>query len=166
MKVPLSLAVLAVVLGLAICASADLNESGLGAPPAGSQFEVLYLGTPYCVSPTGSYCPDFATWGGTAGGYLEFKDPGGAIDAYLWVDGTGKLSFASGSALVAPPPGLPLLGIITEDGTLQQVNQLYPGGLTRPLYVESPIVPEPSTLLLFGPAALFLFGGARRFWRR
>ncbi len=165
MKVPLCISVVAVVLGLAICASADLNDSGLGAP-AGGQFEVLYLGTPYCVSTTGSYCPDFASWGGTAGGYLEFKDTGGGIDAYLWVDGTGELSFASGTAIINPPAGLPLLGIITEDGTLQEVDQFYPGGVTRPLYVESPAVPEPSTLLLFGPAAVFLFGRGRRRWRR
>lgn len=164
MKVHLSLAVLvvvAVVTMLPICAVADLNEPA--GPPAGSQFEVEYLGNFYCQSPSGSLCLDFATWGGTAGGYIEFKDPGGVIDAYLWVDGTGLLSFASGIALTPPPAGLPLLGIITEDGTLQQVNQLYPGGELRPLFVE--IVPEPSTLLLFGPAALFLFGRARRFWR-
>jgi hypothetical protein len=161
MKVPLSVGILTVVLGLSICAVADLNDSSA---PAG-QFEVEYLGNFYCQSQTGSYCPDFALWGGTASGYVEFKDPSGTIDAYLWVDGTGELSFASGSALQAPPAGLVHLGTITEDGTLQEVNQLYPGGGLRPLFVESPTTPEPSTLLLFGPAALFLFGRARRFWR-
>ncbi len=161
MKVQVAFAVLAVILGLSVCAAADINDSGAPA----SQFEVEYLGNFYCQSQTGSYCPDFAAWGGTAAGYVEFKDPGGAIDAYLWVDGTGELSFASGSAIVTPPAGIPLLGILTEDGTLQQVNQFYPGGDLRPLFVESPITPEPSTLLLFGPAALFLFGRARRFWR-
>jgi len=158
-----ALAVLAVVTILPVCAVADLNESG--SAPAGSQFEVEYLGNFYCQSQSGSLCTDFALWGGTAAGYVEFKSPGGGIDAYLWVDGTGELTFASGVDLQAPPAGIPLLGIITEDGTLQQVNQLYPGGLLRPMYVESPTVPEPSTLLLFGPAALFLFGRARRFWR-
>jgi len=163
MKMRLVLGVVAVLAGFSVCAVADI--AGAGGPPPGGEFEVLFLGTPYCVSQGGSYCPDFATWGGTAGGYVEFKDPGGAIDAYLWVDGTGELSFASGSALMTPPAGLPLLGIVTEDGTLQEVDQFYPGGVTRPLFVESPTVPEPSTLLLFGPAAVFLFKRARRFRR-
>jgi hypothetical protein len=163
MKVQVTFAVLAVILGLSVCAAADItNDSGAPA----SQYQVEYLGIFYCQSQTGSYCPDFANWGGTAAGYIELKDPNGTIDAYLWDDGTGELSFASGVALVPPPGGLPLLGIIVEDGTLQQVNEDYPGGEERPLYVESPVsTPEPSTLLLFGPAALFLFGRARRFWR-
>ena len=159
MKMRLILGVMAVLAAFSPCALADLAGAG-GAP--GGQFEVLFLGTPYCVSQTGSYCPDFAMWGGTAGGYVEFKDMGGAIDAYLWVDGTGELTFASGTKLTTPPAGLPLLGIVTEDGMLDEVDQFYPGGVTRPLYVESPTVPEPSTLLLFGPAAVFLFNRARR----
>jgi PEP-CTERM motif-containing protein len=163
MKMRLVLGVIVVLATFSVCAVADL--SGVGAPPPGGQFEVEFLGTFYCVSQTGSYCPDFADWGGTAGGYVEFKAPGGAIDAYLWVDGTGELSFASGSAIVTPPAGLPLLGVITEDGKLDEVDEDYPGGVERPLYVESPTVPEPSTLLLFGPAAVFLFKRARRFGR-
>jgi hypothetical protein len=166
MKMRLSVAVLAVILGLSVCAVADIND--LGAPSQfsdPSQFQVEYLGNFYCQSPNGSFCPDFADWGGTSAGYIQFDAPGGGIDAYLWDDGTGFLTFASGVALTPPPSGLPLLGIVTEDGTLQQVNQFFPGGVQRPLFVESPVVPEPSTLLLFGPAALFLFGWTRRFWR-
>ena len=160
MKIRLALGVLAVIVTVSVCAVAGTIDDTGG-------FEVLYKNAPYCVSTTGSFCPDFALWGPTAGGYVEFKDPGGTIDAYLWVDGTGELTFASGVDIVPPPAGLPLLGIVTEDGTLQEVDQFYPGGVTRPLFVESPVgtTPKPSTILLVGPAAVLLFNRARRFGR-
>ena len=158
MKAPVSLAVLAVfavISILSICAVAD---------------EVVYRDAPYCVGIDD--CEAFATWGGTAAGVVELLDsPGGKISDYIWVDFTGKLWFESdngtGNFAALPPAGLPLLGTLVENGSLQEVDQFFPGGVTRTLFVQSELdTPEPSTLLLFGPAALFLFGRARRFWRR
>jgi len=154
MKVPLSLAVMAVVLALAV---------GAFASPSGDD-SVLYLGQVYCQGL--EYCPDFATWGGTAAGYVELLDKDGkTISDYLWVDYSGHLFFESAPLNTPPPSGLPFLGSLIENGQLQEVDQFFPGGVTRPLFIQSNDVPEPSTLLLFGPAALFLFGRARRFWR-
>lgn len=157
MKVKVSLAVLAVlavISVLSVCAMAD---------------EVVYRNTPYCVGVDD--CEAFASWGGTAAGYVELLDsPGGKIGDYIWVDSQGILWFESdngtGTFGALPPAGLPLLGTLVENGQLQEVDQFFPGGVTRPLFVQSELdTPEPSTLLLFGPAALFLFGRARRFWR-
>jgi PEP-CTERM motif len=155
MKARLVVGVLAVVVTLSVCAVADLDE-------------VLYQGTLYCVGQDN--CQAFATWGGTAAGYVELLEPGGgSVSDYIWVDFTGQLWFeskdANGNFGALPPAGLPLLGTLIENGTLQEVDQFFPGGVTRPLFVESPSVPEPSTLWLFGPAAIFLFNRARRFRR-
>jgi hypothetical protein len=157
MKAPVSLVVLAalaVISILSVCAAAD---------------EVLYRDTPYCVGIDN--CQAFAVWGGTAAGYVELLDsPGGKISDYIWVDFQGNLWFESdngtGQFGALPPAGLPFLGSLVENGQLQEVDQFFPGGVTRPLFIQSELdTPEPSTLLLFGPAALFLFGRARRFWQ-
>jgi PEP-CTERM motif-containing protein len=156
MKMRLVLAVLAVLVTLSASAVADLDE-------------VLYQGVVYCLGVDN--CPNFATWGGSAAGYVELLEPGGgSVSDYIWVDFTGELWFeskdANGNFGALPPAGLPLLGTLIENGSLQEVDQWFPGGGTRPLFVESPAaVPEPSTLLLFGPAAVFLFNRARRLRR-
>lgn len=155
MKIRLVLGVLAVVVTLSVCAVADLDE-------------VLYQGNLYCVGIDN--CQAFAAWGGSSAGYVELLEPGGgSVSDYIWVDFTGELWFeskdANGGFGALPPAGLPLLGSLIEDGTLQEVDQFFPGGGTRPLFVESPTVPEPSALMLFGPGAVFLFNRARRFRR-
>ena len=165
MKVRLLLgvfAVLCVVATLSVCAVAQ-----------GGSDSVLFENKPYCVN--NDDCEAFAFWGPTAGGYVELLEPDGSgkVSDYIWVDAKGFLWFESdddqkcGGFCVLPPAGLPLVGTLVENGTLQEVDQFFPGGVTRPLFVESqePSVPEPSTLLLFGPAAVFLFNRARRFGR-
>jgi len=156
------LGVLAVIATLSICAVAG---------PEGDD-SVLFKGNPYCVGLEA--CPAFAFWGPTATGYVELLEPDGkTVSDYIWVDFTGFLWFESdnenGGFAALPPPGTPFLGSLIEDGTLQEVDQFFPGGVTRPLFVQSsPLegtTPEPSTLLLLGPAAVFLFNRARRFGR-
>src|SRR5271166_2189884 len=155
MKMRLVLSVFAVLVTLSVCAVAGVIDD-----------EVLYKGNLYCVNQDD--CQAFATWGGTAAGYVTLLEPDGkTISDYIWVDFTGELWFESdqggGKFGALPPKGLPFLGSLIEDGTLQEVDQFFPAGVTRPLFVESnPPVPEPSTLLLFGPAAVFLFNRARR----
>jgi hypothetical protein len=155
MKAPHLLGVIAVlVMSLAVPAVADLA-------PAPSQNQVEFLGVFYCQGL--DWCPDFAFWGPTAAGYIELT-VNGAPDVYLWVDAQGYLTFEYTPLNVPPPAGLPLLASIPETGDLQEVNQYFPGGVLRPLYVESQLqsTPEPATLWMFGPVAVFLFNRARR----
>ena len=158
MKLLLSLGVFAAVLALSLPA--------LG----GSTDEVLFLGQPFCINQDD--CRNFALWGDdTPAGYVVlYEADGHTISDYLWVDPTtGLMTFEStqpgGGFAELPPAGLPFFGGIIETGQLQQMNELFAGGGGRPLFIESSDTPEPSTLLLLGPAALFLFGRARRFWR-
>jgi hypothetical protein len=155
-RVLIAVAVLTVVLAFSLCAFAD-------------QDEVVFEGQTFCLGQDD--CRNFATWGPTAGGYVVlFEADGHTISDYLWINPDGTMTFesdnASGGFALLPPASDPFLGGFIETGGLQQVNQLFPGGATRPLFILSKVdTPEPSTLLLFGPAALFLFGRARRFWR-
>jgi hypothetical protein len=62
-----------------------------------------------------------------------------------------------------PPLGLPLLGQLVETGTLQEVDQFFPGGRGRPLFIDggsdqdgiaSPSsAPDPPTLVLLASGA-------------
>lgn len=161
------LAVIAAIVALSVCAVA--GPSGGGGPAPQGFDEVLYKGQLYCVGVDD--CEAFAFWGPTAAGVVELlESPGGPVSDYIWVDFQGNLWFESddnGGFGALPPAGLPLLGTLVESGQLQEVDQFFPGGSTRPLFIESveQQVPEPSTLLLLGPAALFLFNRARRFGR-
>jgi len=174
------LAVITVIAAFSICAVAGTSNPGssaiAGTTNPSSADEIMYRGQLYCVG--NPDCEAFAFWGPTAAGYVEltFANGSGQVSDYVWVDFTGHLWFESydpaqcGSSgfCALPPAGLPLLGELKDDGSLQQISQFFPGGVTRPLAVQSDeglSTPEPSTLLLFGPAALFLFGRARRFWR-
>ena len=163
MKTRMLLGVLAVIATLSVCALAQSDQ-------------VVYKGTPYCVG--NEDCEAFAFWGPTPVGYVELLEPDGSgqVSDYIWVDYTGHLWFESddnpacgGSFCTTPQlqsPGIPLLGTLVENGQLQEVDQFFPAGVTRPLFVQSVEgTPEPSTLLLFGPAAVFLFNRARRFGR-
>ena len=159
MKILLYAGVLAAVLALNLCALANEFDS------------VSFEGQVYCLGVED--CRNFASWGPTAGGVFILTEPDGTPSDYLWVNPDGTMTFESdnesGGFALLPPAGLPVFGTLVEDGTLQQINQFFPGGLGRPLYMQSDVVegttPEPSTLLLFGPAAVFLFGRARRLWR-
>ncbi len=155
----LLLGVLGAVLALNLCAVAQSGD------------QVLFQGQLFCVGQED--CRDFASWGlSTPPGYVVlYESDGHTISDYLWIDPTnGFLMFESndgqGFALL-PPSDLLFYGGFIEDGTLQQVNQLFPGGGPgRSLFIESAVdTPEPSTLLMFGPAAVFLFSRARRFLR-
>ncbi len=161
MKVFLSAGILAAVFALNLCAFAD-------------QDEVIFRGNVFCLGVDD--CRDFANWGATAGnGYVVlYEADGHTISDYLWIDSSGFLTFESklpgGGFGELPPSGFVFLGGLIETGSLQEVDFLFPGfpGSGRSLLIESKVdttVPEPSTLLLVGPAALFLFGRARRFWR-
>ncbi len=142
----------------------------LGSPQENDD-QVVFEGTAFCVGVED--CRVFAFWGGTAAGYVLLTEPNGQPSDYIWVDFNGFLWFESdnenGQFAVLPPAGLPKLGQLVETGSLQQVNQFFPGAALRPLFVQSsPIestVPEPSTLLLVLPAAGLLAGRARRLWR-
>lgn len=163
MKIRAVLGVIAVVATLSICAVAGTTD------PSGGFDEVMFKGQLYCVGVDD--CQAFAFWGPTAAGYVELlESPNGPVSDYIWVDFNGFLTFESddnsGGFAKLPPAGLPFLGSIVENGSLQNISQFFPGSVTRPLEVESTEgTPEPSTILLFGPAALFMFGRARRFWR-
>ncbi len=158
-KMTLVLAVMSVLIVLSVCAVAD---------PTGTD-EVFFEGNAYCIGVDS--CPNFATWGGTAGGYVVLYDSDGKTPSdYLWINFDGTMTFESelpgGGFAQLPPAGLPFLGGLVENGSLQEIDQFFPGGVTRPLFIESEVdTPEPSTLLLFGPAAVFLFNRARRFRR-
>ena len=160
MKICVAVGILSAVLAFNLCAFAD-------------QDEVIYRGNVFCLGVDS--CPSFANWGATVGnGYVVlYEADGHTISDYLWIDSSGFMTFesddASGHFAMLPPPGFVFLGGFIENGTPQEVDFLFPGfaGSGRTLFIESKIdaVPEPSSLLLFGPAALFLFGRARRFWR-
>jgi hypothetical protein len=163
MKLFLSAGVLAAVLALNLCAFASEQPD-----------EVVFRGNVFCLGVED--CQNFADWGPTAGGYVVlYEADGHTISDYLWINPTGFMTFESdnesGGFAQLPPAGLPFLGGFIENGSLQEVDFLFPGfpGSNRTLFIQSDVVegttPEPSTLLLFGPAAAFLFGRARRFWR-
>jgi hypothetical protein len=159
-KAALALSVVAFVLALNLCAYAD-------------QDEVIFRGTTFCLGVDD--CRDFATWGPTAGGYVVlYEADGTTISDYLWISPNGKMTFESnlpgGGFAQLPPADLPFLGGAIENGGLEEMDQLFPGflGSGRTLFLDSKVdgtTPEPSTLLLIGPAALYVFGRARRFWR-
>lgn len=100
--------------------------------PAGVTEEVLYQGITYCVNTR--YCPDFVFWGYFPPGYVTLTH-GGKPVVYLWVDFTGLLTFESIPLNVPPPRGLPLLGTLEDNGMLQEVDQFFPGGENRTLFV-------------------------------
>jgi hypothetical protein len=167
-KVLLSAGVLAAILALNLRAAADSDE-------------VLFEGQTFCYGMDD--CRNFAVWGPGTGarsiGYVVlYEADGRTISDYLWVDINGLMTFESdlpsGGFAELPPAYLRKLGGLIENGSPQQINQFFPGGVGKPLFIESKIdttastvvtTPEASTLLLFGPAALFLFGRAQRFWR-
>lgn len=167
-KVLLSAGVLVAILALNFRAVADSDE-------------VVFQGNTFCAGIDD--CRNFASWGGhgtarSIGYVVLYEADGRTISDYLWVDINGLLTFESdlpsGGFAELPPAYLRKLGGLIENGSLQEVNQFFPGGVGRPLFIESKIdtteskvgtTPEASTLLLFGPAAVFLFGRARRFWR-
>ena len=166
-KVLLSVGVLVAILALNFRAVADSDE-------------VYFRGNIFCIGIDD--CRNFANWGPATArsiGYVVlYEADGRTISDYLWVDINGNLTFESdlpsGGFAELPPAYLRKLGGLIENGSLQEVNQFFPGGVERPLFIESKIdtteskvgtTPEASTLLLFGPAAVFLFGRARRFWR-
>ena len=153
---PLSLAL---TLTLSVSASADPTY------PAGSGDSVLFLGQPYCQQQ--DYCPDFAYWGNSPPGYVELTEADGTPSDYLWVDFKGELTFESSPLNIPPPAGLPLLGKLVENGAFQEVDQFFPAGSNRPLYLQSDPggqltpaspTPESSTLWLFGTGGLVLLG--------
>jgi hypothetical protein len=166
MKPPL-LGVVAVV--FALTAVAVAGPVG----PSGDDGEVLYLGQLYCVQM--QWCPAFAFYGtGTPIGYVELTEPDGTPSTYLWVDYQGSLNFEASPLNIPPPPGLPLLGKLVADGTLQEIDQFFPAGRSRPLFIQDGTddrlapqssTPEPSTLLLFTSAAGLAYGCVRHWWR-
>ena len=159
-KLLVSAGVLAAVFALNLCAFAD-------------QDEVVFRGVTFCLNMDD--CRDFANWGATAADsyVVLYEADGHTISDYLWIDSTGEMTFesklADGTFAETPPSGFVFLGGLIEDGTLQEVDQFFPGsvGSNRTLFLESKVdtTPEPSTLLMLGPGALFLFGRTRRFWR-
>ena len=172
MKAPFPLGILAVVLTLTFSAVASPSA------PSGDTDSMLFLGQTYCLQM--DWCPAFAFYGPmtTPTGYVELIEPDGTPSDYLWVE-QGYLTFESSPLNVPPPGGLPLLGKLVEDGTLQEVDQFFPAGRSRPLFMqsgtgsaptlESPAsglpIPEPSTLLLFGAGMGLAYHRARRHWR-
>ncbi len=166
MKLPLQ-GILAVVLSLTLPAVA-----GPVSPDTDTD-SVLFLGQTYCLEM--DWCPAFAFYGVlTPAGYVELTEPDGTPSDYLWVDYQGYLTFESTPLTIPPPPGLPLLGKLVEDGTLQEIDQFFPGGRSRPLFMQSGTddglrsqssTPEPSTILLLGSAAGVAYQRARRYWR-
>ena len=116
-----------------ICTTGILAaETSSSNQSAGSTEEVVYKGTVYCLNIR--YCPDFAFWGNSPPGYITLTQ-GGKPVVYLWVDFTGLLTFESSPLNVPPPKGLPLLGTLVANGTLQEVDQFFPQGGDRPLFV-------------------------------
>lgn len=142
--------------------------------------QVLFKGQFYCVGVED--CRQFAFWGkvtARSAGYVVLTEPDGFTPSdYIWVDINGFLWFESddesGGFAVLPPAYLRKLGSLVEDGTLQEVDQFFSPNPGRTLFVQSSPVeravseastPEPSTLLLVGPAAVLLFSRMRRSWR-
>jgi hypothetical protein len=162
MKALLHLLSLAITLTLSVTASAGYID------PSSSDGAVLFLGQLYCEQQ--QYCPNFAYWGTTPPGYVELTAADGTPTDYLWVDTQGEMTFEASPLNIPPPAGLPLLGKLVEDGTFQEVDQFFPAGSNRPLYIQDrsgeqmtlgPSTPEPSTLWMFG-ASGFAFLGRRR----
>jgi hypothetical protein len=162
LRVSLSAGVLAVVFALSLCAVAE------------SEDQVVFRGHTFCLGLED--CPHFADWGPTAGGVvILFEADGVTPSDYLWMTPDGFMTFESdnesGGFARLPPAGLPVVGTLIENGDFQEIDFFFPGfpGSNRTLTILSDNVggttPEPSTLLLFGPAAVFLFSRARRFWR-
>jgi hypothetical protein len=166
MKLPL-LGILTVVLSLTLPAVAGSVSTDTDTD------SVVFLGQVYCLDM--DWCPDFAFYGAlTPAGYVELTEPDGTPSDYLWVDYQGYLTFESTPLTISPPPGLPLFGKLVEDGTLQEIDQFFPGGRSRPLFIQSGTddglssqssTPEPSTILLFGSAAEVAYQRTRRYWR-
>jgi hypothetical protein len=169
MNAPRSLRVLVVVLALTLPAFAG------SASPSGEPDYVVFLGQTYCLGM--DWCPDFAFYGPptTPVGYVELTDASGAPTDYLWVDYGGNMTFESNPRDNPPPPGLPLLGKLVETGTLQEVDQFFPAGWRRPLFIDGgsdrdgitsqTSAPDPPTLLLLGSAAALGYRRARRGFR-
>ena len=130
MKAPFPLGILAVVLTLTVSAVASPSA------PSGDTDSMLFLGQTYCLQM--DWCPAFAFYGPmtTPTGYVELIEPDGTPSDYLWVE-QGYLTFESSPLNVPPPGGLPLLGKLVEDGTLQEVDQFFPAGRSRPLFMQS-----------------------------
>ncbi len=133
MKVLRSMGVLAIVLTLA--GSVIANPSR----PSGGTDSVLFLGQLYCIQML--WCPTFAFYGAsTPVGYVELTTADGAPTAYLWIDHRGFITFECRSLNVPPPVGLPLLGMLVDDGRLQEIDQFFPAGASRPLFIQCEIM--------------------------
>jgi hypothetical protein len=169
MNAPRSLRVLVVVLALTLPAFAG------SASPSGDPQYVVFLGQTYCLGL--DWCPDFAYYGPltTPVGYVELTNASGVPIDYLWIDYHGNMTFESSPLDNPPPPGLPLFGQLVETGTLQEVDQFFPGGRGRPLFIDGgsgrdgitsqTSAPDPPTLLLLGSAAGLGFCRVRRGFR-
>lgn len=129
MRMPLLLDTLGVVLALTVSLSA--SSSG----PGSSDDSVLFMGQIYCEQL--QYCPDFAFWGNSPSGYVELTKADGTPTDYLWVDISGQMTFESSPLKIRPPAGLPLVGTLVADGTYQEVDQFFPAGSNRPLFIQS-----------------------------
>ena len=130
MKFPVSLRILPFVLILTAVTAADHTR------PIGNGDSVLFLGEPYCVQM--DWCPTFAFYGSsTPVGYVELTDSEGDPIALLWVDGNGLMTFESSPLKVPPPAGLPLLGALVANGRLQEVDQFFPAGASRSLFMQT-----------------------------
>ncbi len=169
MKLPLALGILTSILTLTISAVASPSV------PSSGIDSVVFLGQTYCVQMP--WCPNFAFYGPitTPTGYVELTTSAGDPTAYLWVDRQGSMTFEANPLNFPPPPGLPLLGQLVDDGTLQEIDQFFPAGRSRPLFMQAatddglvsqPAVPEPSTLLLLASAAGLAYSRGRRFLQR
>ena len=122
-----------------ICTTGILAaETSPSNQPVGSIEEVVYRGTVFCLNTR--YCPDFAFWGNFPPGYITLTR-GGKPVVYLWVDFTGLLTFECSPLNVPPPRGLPLLGTLVDNGMLQEVDQFFPQGGTRALFVQYEVLP-------------------------
>ena len=122
-----------------ICTTGILAaETSPSNQPVGSSELVVYRSTPYCLDTP--YCPDFAFWGHSPPGYITLTH-GGKPVVYLWVDVTGLLTFECSPLNVPPPRGLPLLGTLVDNGMLQEVDQFFPQGGDRSLFVQYEVRP-------------------------
>lgn len=165
MKAPRPLRVLVVLLVLTVPAFAGL------ANPSGDPDYVVFLGQTYCLGI--DWCPNFAFYGrATPIGYVELTDTSGAPTDYLWIDYQGNMTFESNPLNNPPPSSLPLLGQLVETGTPQEVDQFFPAGQSRPLFINGgsthdgmtsqSSAPDPPSLWLLGSAAGLVYRRARR----